>query len=520
MHRRRIAGDTDTTIADVRVERQIITGLITSKQFIVEVMPVFRSEAMKLSFAKRVASWVFEYYKNFNDAPNKNIQGVYQQKLGEVRDQAEQWLIEEFLASISNEYEQGGLNVGYLVKGAETYFRRRAIEEVQAKVNKCLIRGDVEGGEEAISSFKRVAVPSSIGLDPFRDRQLIREKFSDTGVIRDELFRYPGDLGQMLGMFERGYFGLIVGAEKRGKTFWLIDFGLRALFKGFNVLFISFEMTDKKMWLRMAQWYMGLPLERWAGDILIPIFDCKKNMDSSCTYQSRVNRVTLIRGGKQLQFDEAQKLGYTPCVYCFKNRREEFIPTVWQKKRVLKALTIDDALRKAEEIEQSILRGRRFKLLCLPAKSLNIEGLKAYLNNWEYYEGWMPDVIITDYADKMLPDKNYKEYRHNIYDIILSHKALAGERNILVMSASQSNTGRDEERDIGSGDYAEDIRKRAEIDIGWSLNQNAQEKAVGLMRVKTMAVRHDYSNAANQCYVLQQLKIGRPILNSCFIRKF
>jgi len=94
------------------------------------------------------------------------------------------------------------------------------------------------------------------------------------------------------------------------------------------------------------------------------------------------------------------------------------------------------------------------------------------------------------------------------------HKALASERKCLVISASQSNTGRDDEKKIKSGDFAEDIRKRAEVDIAFSLNQTSDQKEKGIMIISPMKIRDDDFNPKMECMVLQQLRIGKPYLDS------
>lgn len=510
--------DNKPTHADAWMERKIITGLITSKEFIMEIEPILRAGHLKTPFARKVAGWVMEYYTNFKDAPGRNIRDIYINKREEIKDDAEKWIIEEFLHSISEEYGNEGLNIDYLSKQSELYLRGRSLKKLYDELGKRLISSDVERGEELVSSFKRVTRPSSVGIDPFRDRVAINQMFER--AAGDQLFKYPGDFGKMFGYFERGWFSLIVGSESRGKTFWLIDLALRSLLRGLNVVFVSFEMTRRQMLERMYHWITKLPNTKWAGEVMIPIFDCERNADDSCELSYRRNDIALINKGVRLTFEQANKRGYSACDACMKLGKRDFKPTVWHKKKVLEGMTIEAGLEKAEEIAQSVLRGKQLKLLCLPARSLSVEGLKGYMTNWAYYEGFEADVVVTDYLDKMKPDKEYGQYRHNIYDIALSHKALSLDRNILVASCSQSNTGRDEERDIKSGDVAEDIRKKAEIDIGWSLNQTAREKAQGVMRVKPMKTRHDFSNIADQCMVLYQLKIGRPILTSCNIRKY
>jgi hypothetical protein len=61
---------------------------------------------------------------------------------------------------------------------------------------------------------------------------------------------------------------------------------------------------------------------------------------------------------------------------------------------------------------------------------------------------------------------------------------------------------------------AEDIRKVAHVDVMISLNQLEIEKRRGVMRLAVIAHRDKDFYQLGQCFVLQQLELGQPNLDS------
>jgi len=53
------------------VERRIITGLITSTEFIQQIESIWDTQLLESSTARMLAGWVFEYYKKYQKAPGK-----------------------------------------------------------------------------------------------------------------------------------------------------------------------------------------------------------------------------------------------------------------------------------------------------------------------------------------------------------------------------------------------------------------------------------------------------------------
>lgn len=307
----------------------------------------------------------------------------------------------------------------------------------------------------------------------------------------------------------------IVGSAGIGKTWWLMYIALRALFSGLNVVFVSLEMSELQMVRRIQHWVTGNPLAKHAGHLLLPVFDCVKNQDGRCKdgCSESLYPFSIDKNQKIILPDyyEAPK-NYETCTECMGHSKFEVSSWFRREEKEREALTIDRAMAKRRAVEKmSAVKGKRFKVYGMNSGEGTMQQLETYLNHLEYYEGFVADVVVTDYADKFKNDR--QDYRHGINDIWEQHKGMAQRRHCLVATGSQSNTARSG-KDIKQGDWAEDIRKLNLVDIGFSINQNDEDKMKNIYRCSLMKQRHDDFNAFVKITVLSMLKIGRPYLDS------
>ncbi len=493
-------------IPDGRFERQIIIGMITSTEFLQQLIPIYQD--LKIPFARIIAKWCIEYFHQYQKAPGLYIEDIFKDQKN-IIDPDEIDMIGTFLLDISEEYVRGDVfNVKYILDKAENHFRELSLKNLMETMKKSLIGGDVEQTEALIKGYKRVARIQTQGIDPITDLKIISSALNNNAG--DKLFKLPGDLGNLIGKFERGWLFSFIGASGTGKTWWLILTALTAFFSGLNVVFVSMEMSEIQITKRIQSWISGQPTRAENEELLIPVFDCLKNQEGNCSIKKNIN----FLGTKKPEFKNAPKT-YLPCTDCIGT--SEYTLATWWKKVKRKELTISRAIKKSKALKRSaLIRSAPFKLLTFPSRSITMNDLKVYLYNFEHYEGFIPDVIITDYADKIKPDDFKQQFRHQVMQIWEDHKSLALERNCLVITASQSNTARSG-KDIKQGDWAEAISKLELSDVAMAINMSPENKKQGIMRATIMKQRHSNFDLLQEVMILHQLKIGRPYLDSYLI---
>ena len=446
---------------DSRVEKKIITGMIMSTRFLQEIQPIFRP--LRVPFANTIAGWSNTYYEKYRQAPQRHIQDLYIAHSGNGRmDEDSKELISEFLHGLSDEYSRAKkFNVNYVLDSAEKYFRILSIEELKAKLTQNLLKGDIDKAENNVKGYERVVRPETEGVNPFA-RDIIRKAFDRrTGGA---LFNFPGTLGRAVGKFEREQLVAFIGKAGIGKTWWLMWIAILGVFEGYNVVFVSLEMSEEQMIQRIHQHINAKPVDD-EEEVSIPMFD------------------------------EDYEIEYKTV------RRKSLCDSV--------------SIKKINAIMESGILSRKdnFRVLFYPSNTVPVSTLEIQLQNMEYYDGFIPDIIVTDYADKFKAETKMFERRHQLAQIWGAHKAMAQKRKCLVVTASQSNTMRTG-KDIRQGDWAESIEKINEIDIGLALNQKPEQKRDGYMRVGILKQRFHRFDLLREVTVLQSYDIGRPYLDS------
>lgn len=450
---------------DMSPEKQIITGLITSGDFARQIMPIFHPDHLKTSYARIVGEWVKEFYEQFKDAPGKAIQDIYRAKRGSIQGEEENDLVADFLIKLSADFENATpANIDYSVRQAELYLKTRSIEALIEDLQDSVQKNDPLTGEQKISNYNRIERATGEGISLKNDPQDIIDAFNEE---EEFLFRFPSAVGEVIGDLNRGDFLSFMAPMKRGKTWFLWYSGEVAMRRGFKVVFFTGEMTKKQVIRRGWRSTVGKP--KVTKTIKIPYFE---------------------ESSKQGKFE-------------IKIREE-----------LREGIKISEIIDQQKKLRR-IVRGGDIKTIQIPGYQTTVPNIEAHLDNLEHYDNYLADVVIIDYADLLLADKRAgNEYRHQIDNIWKGLRRIAQERNILVITASQ--TAKETfDRDIRKGDASEDIRKIAHVTSAVGINQKKDEVDKGVIRISQLAVREDRA-VSDQAVVLQCLDIGKPCIDSKF----
>jgi len=500
---------------DNRLERRIVTAMITNSDYLRQVKEIYRQNSLKLKFVKTIAEWCLEYYQEFKLCPGLHIQDIFHAKTKVNFQQETADEITDFLTEISEEYEQAGnLNVEYLLKQTEEHFRLCSLDDLRVSLNKSIISNNIEEGEALAKTYQRVVRQKTRGIDIFRDIDPLVETFSENSSNRVVL-KFPGEFGRIVGDLEREMLVAFVGNTGVGKSWWLLQCAWWGVMSGQDVLYVSFEMSQPQIVTRSYQWVTGLPKKE--GSIYIPQWDCNLNQNGLCPHpNSRTNKKSLISLAGTACTPDNYPTDYKPCTACQNTNNKQrfsFEPSTFMKKEKRKKLDLPSALKIRNLFDRINKRAGKFIFVRWPARSKSMDDLRMYLQNLEEYENIIPSILITDYANKMIPSQRYSEKRHGIEDVFIDHKSIAQERNILAITGHQGNTVRDG-KDLKRGNWQEGVAGLNECDLSMMVNQKEQEKDSGLYRILLGKKRDDEYSATGQLWILNCLSIGRPYLDS------
>jgi hypothetical protein len=158
---------------------------------------------------------------------------------------------------------------------------------------------------------------------------------------------------------------------------------------------------------------------------------------------------------------------------------------------------------------------RRFRLATYAADTLTVGEIVSCCDEWERQSGFVPDVVVVDYADLMAaPD--VREFRHRQDAIWKGLRGLSQKRHALVVTATQADADSYKSSLLKMGNFSEDKRKLGHVTAMWGLNQDpsGREKDMGILRVNELVVREGASSVNNVVTVLQDLRAGRPVTES------
>jgi len=497
---------------DTESEKRVLTGAIVSTDFLKTVASLYNPSYFVNDYARMVMQWCLDYFATYKKSPGKIIQDIFEVDQENIQFE-DRDIIATLLLRISKQYEHGApFNTDYAVDQAIGYFKRRELHIISENINVHLSRGDVAKAETSVikqvDRYSRLARVEAGWSNPFTP-QNIYSVFDDSD---EAIFTFPGALGDLVGGFERDWFIGVMGPMKRGKTWWLQEIALQAVALGLRVVFISLEMKhkniNKRIFLRIAA--SGLTDER----TIYPYLDCKKNQDGSCLLPCRTNFIKLLDGNGLLPDIGVVPEGYKLCEYCRTDRARrkdysEAVLHVGEKRNPVDYYNVLDMMKAFV-----FTYGDHLRIKAYPKFSANTAAIERDLHLLEDQEGFIPDVIVIDYADILAPEDMKIRGREGIDDTWKTLGQMAAIRHCLVVTGTQSNRDSIEKLSVRQTHTSEDIRKIAHVDCMLTLNQVPWEKDRGIMRVGIAAHRHEDFSANRQVMVLQSLKHGQVHLDS------
>ncbi len=508
------------------IERKIVIGLITDTKFLEQIQGEWKQDYLESSTAKMISGWCWEYFKKYKKAPMRDIEMIYIKKLkkGISSDLAEG--IEEILQGLSKEYDSIQISTENLLDETRLYFVERQITLHKEGIENKLEKGEIDEAEKIVENFKIQKHVKNEGIDLSDPKILSKiDEVFDTG--NESLITYPGALGEFWNdQLIRGGFVALMGSEKRGKTWWLIDFMMRAASQGRKVAFFQAgDMTENQLLMRICIYLAQKSnREKYCGVQYIPTIDCVKNQNDTCDKKVRAcNFGFTVKSDNDIrqtitkwELLEANKdyPKYKNCYNCAEWQKST-MGTIWLKKVDLGSpLTAEEAKERINKF--FVQNAKKVKISTHPNGTLTLNKMGSILNNWEL-NGFVPDVIITDYID--IVESGIKaEARHQENEKWKYFRRLSQEKNCLKITATQSDSASYDKDILTLKNFSEDKRKYGHVTAMFGLNQDSsgREKELGLMRINQLTAREDDFTIINTVKVLQSVKTGRPFLGSFY----
>ena len=238
---------------------------------------------------------------------------------------------------------------------------------------------------------------------------------------------------------------LFMGILGKGKTWWLIHLGKTALRQRVRVCHITLEVSA------------DIVLQRYYQSIFAIAKRTHKQMATATWETDELGRITSLN-----------MRDYKP------------------------ALTFDQHDIRKELQKRNEKWGARLRNLIVkefPTSKLTVPQLSSYLDTLYDSEGFIPDLLLLDYADLMHVDSS--NYRLDIGRIYKELRGISVERNIAVATVSQSNRKGIGAKRLTEAHIGEDVSKLQTADVAFAYNQTDQELKRGLARLEVIKARNE-----------------------------
>ena len=500
-----------------------------STDFIKQVQNIWDQKFIESVAAKRISTWVWEYFNKYNKAPGKEIETIFYSKFDSLPEDVAKEIEEDILPSLSEEFAEEGINLQYLLDETQNHFKKKHLDLLAQDIQALIDAGKLQEAEKLAGDYRPLVNASETDLNFTDDILLdrIEKAFTTTNKPVVVFKKAMGDF--MNEQLIKGGLVAFLASEKRGKSFLLLEFALVACEQKKKVAFFQAgDMTENQQLIRICVRLASQSNKaKYCGIQWEPLKDCIKNQADTCENEERVcgfgpfedRTEQEIRKG--IPYDELQEASrdnpdYKPCCNCPAYRKNKW-GTPWLKETDLggEPLRALEAKRIAEEY--FIKNERKLKLSSHANNTLSVKQIRAVLEVWEKQDGFVPDMIVIDYADLLVGEA--KDFRHLQNEVWKDLRRLSQEKGQpLVITATQADAKSYDADKLKLANFSEDKRKYAHVTAFYGLNQDkfGREKQIGILRINELLLREGDFGVGNQVFILQNLGRGKAFLGSYF----
>ena len=432
-------------------ENRILASMLTNKLVLGKIREKWNSDGLFSSkWANTIAKWAISYYDRHAEAPKQSINAIFSNWVDRHSESPELEPMEMFMSELSRVYSKEKLGTSYVLEMAENVFSQNKMELHIRKAQGLISVGKITEANELMQSYNPILISEESWTDVFSDVNAMEQAFTESF---EPVISYKDSLGTfMKGQLTRDAFISFMSPEKRGKTFWLIDMAFTALSQDRNVVFFEVgDMSRGQILRRFSQRFTKRPVK--AGTIKIPKM--------------------LHKAGDSVEVE-------------------------YQEKTFAEDLTFEEVRTNLVRLQERL--SNKFKLSCHPSNSISAKGLESKLNEL-IRTGWVPDVVILDYADLLAPNRSGLESRDAINETWKTLRSISQQYHLLLVTATQSDAQSYQSNTLGMQNFSEDKRKLAHCTGMIGINQTPMEKMQQVQRLNWIVLREDEFHEGECVYV-------------------
>lgn len=402
---------------------------------------------------QKLAEVAIAYVNKFSTAPAAQLEYLLE---ADIRRGEQGKLITQSLEFLSKQVD--GIQPAFVIGELDQFIAIRKMQQSLESAMEHLNEGNLEQARETVYK-QSVEVKHSPGIwlhkpnEAFRflDREEQGDFFSSGISALDDCGILPARKELIFMIAESG----------KGKSWWLTEVGKSAIQHHKKVLHITLELSEEKTACRYLQALFSLSRHE-AESVRAPYFERDE------------------QGAIRFEFRDFQ--------------RDSII------------------VRRPDIVRKLAAWGNQPRILIkeFPTSTLSVEQLSLYVDSQENENGFIPDIIIIDYADLMKIDA--ASLRIDTGRLYRELRGVGVSKNAAMVSASQGNRESTTAKVVARGNVAEDWSKIGTADGVLAYSQTPEEYRLGLARILV----DKYRDMADRFMVLisQNYRIGQFCLDS------
>ena len=440
-------------------ERLAVSALCLDTAVLSAIAPTLPANPFPSQWANTVTKWATDHFTQFGECPGaQGITARYTQ-WAESADTAVAEIVHKWLTGL----EPSTLTPGYAIEMIGKLVQKTSVTRLRDQITNSIDRGVPDAAVSAVEAWVKPVLGSVAddGVYLLEDEDAVRQAFHT--VQQEPLITLPGALGELMNpnFIPNALVGLLA-PNKSGKSAWLLHLAWKAVTQGRRTVFFSLgDMTQAQIINRLLPKVCRCP--RHPGTYRIPTKVEYKDKEPSVEFSIR-------QSGTGVTEEMAVK--------AFSAFRGE--------------------------------NGKRFRLVTHPAGSYSAFDLANQLERWAQ-SGWLPEVVVLDYADILNHPQGGSELRHKINATWTELRAISSRMDCLIVVATQSDTAGFGRWLLGKENFNECRRILDHCSSFFGLNTTEQERKLNLCRINPIAIReaeylNDYTGScvvSAGCYRLQ-----------------
>jgi replicative DNA helicase len=409
----------------------IIINCIFHDDFLTKIRSAVELSVFKTKEKQFVMQFIYDYYDQHKESPKDHFYDLFEEREKLIPTKIKERAIELVgrLRHIENS------NPKYILNKLHDALKHFRLEEASVEFAQMIANKKYDEARAIIT--KALREPDKVKqscYDFLEDKEYIeRRQQGKSYDVRTQL----KCLDRLIGGMNFTWLVTFLGATKAGKTWWLMEMAIAAVLQGFNVIFISLEMTKDQI-------------------------------------DDRFDQITGFLGTKPNEAVKTMELNHKEWVQVQAQPN-----TIYDLKAVKKARR--NLGRNGGKLWNVDKSGGKFNAL----------DLESTIDDAEQKSGLLFHVVIVDYLGEMgTPDKRITKKKEIIAANCSLMKAGAKERNQLRITAMQGNRDAMRSATLRSDQMGDAIEPAQISDLILAICQTDAEEKNSIYRIITAEYRH------------------------------